>query len=209
MSGYASDDNVSALAARFGSDQGVQDDRIGATETAATAAGDAAAAADAKAADAQKAKLPPYMPFASRADAQAATVPSSVEYLRVLSGNQDLGYVQGSTDGSLWTGDSKVWLPADRVLPHHFSSDIGTSGGADEADAFQEALDYCSRAHRALFIPEAPVRSNGTRGFYSLSQTLFLNDGQTINGDGKWRSELRWIADVNGIRLADAASGSP
>ena len=47
MSGYASDENVSALSARFGQDQGQQDDRIAAAEQDA-------ADADAKAVAAQE-----------------------------------------------------------------------------------------------------------------------------------------------------------
>lgn len=176
MSGYASDDNVSALAARFGTDQGVQDDRIGATETAATAAADAAAAADAKAVDAQKAKGPPYTPFASRADAEAASIiPDQIEVVRK---GRVLRYLSSPT-GSALNSIGKAWTPGDGdVSVLHFGA--AADGVADDTDSVLSAMAWISSV-----APSERPRLNFPNGKIRILTSIAISDDSIrISGSG-------------------------
>lgn len=76
--------------------------------------------------DLGSAKLPPYVAFDSRAQAEAASIPSSVQYINVAG----LQYVRDPSGTALETAGGDRWSPSGLATPLHFGATV-TPGDDD------------------------------------------------------------------------------
>lgn len=110
---------------------------------AARAAQATATAADAKATDAQRALSAPYQPFASRAAAEAATIPALVSQINVAG----LQYVRDPEGTALTTAGAVNWSPDGDVFMGHYGV---KADGSDETDALTACLLWAADNGRTV-----------------------------------------------------------
>jgi len=86
--------------------------------------------------------------------------------------------------------------------------DTGATGDGttDDAPAIQAAIDAARDSGDGVFIPPAPIRPGGIRGFYNCKAPLRLYERSHLTGAGMFLSELRFTAATDGLTLAETAS---
>lgn len=125
-------------------------------------------------------------PYASRAEAIAATVPEPVNVITVLHENRLYGYVRDAAGTALATNGGTVnWKPSGIAMPGHFGATFTTA--VDSTAALQTWLDWCAgrgglwesgnyRVNSALTLP-SNAYITGVRGatvLYQYGQYLFV-----------------------------------
>lgn len=110
----------------------------GSALAAANSANQAASEAAEAKTSAEEAKLSTLTPFASRAQAEATSIPSSVQYINVAG----LKYVRDPSGTALETAGGVKWSPDGyEATPEHWGA---TGEEYDAAPIFQLMLDWCS-----------------------------------------------------------------
>lgn len=175
---------------------------LSANEAAVQASSDAAeavtVAGEAKA-EAEQAKLPPYTPFASRAQASSASIPSSVQYINVAG----LQYARDPYGTALETAGGVKWSPVGKVTLRHFTG----AWAVDCGPGLRAARDYLNSIGGGdLWIDglDNVASSYETRDLWSIGSvssgittqraTVFLDAGITLRGENRNTSRLTVIA---------------
>lgn len=124
--------------------------------------------------EAEQAKLPPYVPFDSRSQAEGAAIPGDVQYINVA----DLQYARDPDGTALETASGVKWSPLGDPTPQHFGA-VG-DGETDDSDAFDAFLAYVEskRVGRGEVFDVPPER-------YLLTRPLVIK--RTSNGPGVLR----------------------
>ena len=128
MAEYARDANVKALAEAFGADQGDQDDRINAAQ-----------------------------PYASRAQAEAAAIPPTAQYINVAG----LQYVRDPSGTALETAGGVKWSPATSIVDLGHFGVVYNDRNVDNKENIQRAIFWCAPRGRKLYHSGGEVTSSG------------------------------------------------
>jgi len=106
--------------------------------------------------------------YATRYEAEGASVPSAVNTLRIGY----LAYVRDDDGTALITADGQHWSPDGTITPLHFGA-VG-DGVADDADALEASLEWAAR------LPSLRVDVDGLGREYGLGRTVSLTYGSGV-----------------------------
>lgn len=118
-----------------------------------------------------------YAPYQTRAAAEAATVPTAVNRILVMSDVGSLAYVSDAQGTALTTADGRTWSPDGDATPEHW----GDVGSGDWTDIITRAGVWCAQNKRKLKtgsrvynVTQVSIRANQESAFlWDCDNTVF------------------------------------